>query len=118
MIAGPRDYPPLDVEQEWRKLCSALQELEEAGLVILERLQPATLSALQRRLRQGACHILHFVGHGAFDEATQDGVCCLKMSRDGPRGQRSRPGRPPARPSEPAPGHAELLRGGRTSRLD
>ena len=78
MIAGPRDYPPLDVEQEWRKLRSALQELEEAGLVILERLQPATLSALQRRLRQGACHILHFVGHGAFDEATQDGVLLLE----------------------------------------
>ena len=78
MIAGPRDYPPLDVEQEWRKLHSALQELEEAGLVILERLQPATLSALQRRLRQGACHILHFVGHGAFDEAAQDGVLLLE----------------------------------------
>ena len=78
MIAGPRDYPPLDVEQEWRKLRSALQELEEAGLVILERLQPATLSALQRRLRQGACHILHFVGHGAFDEAAQDGVLLLE----------------------------------------
>ena len=78
MIAGPRDYPPLDVEQEWRKLRSALRELEEAGLVILERLQPATLSALQRRLRQGACHILHFVGHGAFDETAQDGVLLLE----------------------------------------
>ena len=43
MIAGPHDYPPLDVEQEWRKLRSALKELEEAGLVIVERLQPATL---------------------------------------------------------------------------
>ena len=78
MIAGPRDYPPLDVEQEWGKLHSALQALEEAGLVILERLQPATLGALQRRLRQGACHILHFVGHGAFDEAAQDGVLLLE----------------------------------------
>ena len=57
---------------------SALRELEEAGLVILERLQPATLSALQRRLRQGACHILHFVGHGAFDETAQDGVLLLE----------------------------------------
>ena len=78
MIAGPRDYPPLDVEKEWRILHSALQELEEAGLVILERLQPATLGALQRRLRQGACHILHFVGHGAFDETAQDGVLLLE----------------------------------------
>ena len=25
MIAGPRDYPPLDVEQEWRKLRSSAQ---------------------------------------------------------------------------------------------
>jgi hypothetical protein len=78
MIASPRDYPPLDVKQEWRKLHSALQELEDAGLVIVERLQPATLSALQRRLRQGPCHILHFVGHGGFDEAAQDGVLLLE----------------------------------------
>ena len=78
VIAGPRDYPTLDVEEEWRKLRSALQELEEAGLVILERLQPATLSALQRRLRQEPCHILHFVGHGGFDETAQDGILLLE----------------------------------------
>ena len=46
--------------------------------MIVERLQPATLNALQRRLRQEACHILHFVGHGAFDETAQDGVLLLE----------------------------------------
>ncbi len=78
MIASPRDYPALDVEREWEKLRGALKELEEAGLVALERLQPPTLNALQRRLRAGPCHILHFIGHGAFDESTQDGVLLLE----------------------------------------
>ncbi len=78
MIASPRDAPPLDVELEWNKLHSALQALEDQGLVVLERLEPPTLATLQRRLRISACHILHFVGHGAFDEATQDGLLLLE----------------------------------------
>jgi hypothetical protein len=78
MIASPRDYPALDVEQEWTKLRSALHDLENAGLVVLERLEPPSLSTLQRRLRAGPCHILHFVGHGVFDETTQDGVLLLE----------------------------------------
>ena len=86
MIAGPRDYPPLDVEQEWGRLHGALQELEEAGLVILERLQPATLGQrCSGACAQGACHILHFVGHGAFDDRRETACCCLKTSRDSGR---------------------------------
>jgi hypothetical protein len=50
MIASPRDFPTLDVEQEWDKLRGALRELGEAGLVSLERLEPLTLSALRRGL--------------------------------------------------------------------
>ena len=50
VIASPRDFPALDVEQEWHKLRAALKDLEDAGLVSVERLEPPTLSALQRRL--------------------------------------------------------------------
>jgi CHAT domain-containing protein len=78
MIASPNDYPPLDVEREWAKLNEALGDLEQRGLLALERLKPATLAALQRHLRQGEYHIFHFVGHGAFDERSQDGVLLLE----------------------------------------
>lgn len=78
MISSPTDYPALDVEQEWRNLQEALQDVQAAGLVVAERLEAATLSQLQRYLRHGEFHIFHFIGHGRFDEATQDGMLLLE----------------------------------------
>lgn len=80
MISSPKDYPSLEVEREWARLKEAVGDLEERGLVMMERLPQAetTLAGLQRRLRQGAYHIFHFVGHGAFDERAQDGVLLLE----------------------------------------
>jgi CHAT domain len=78
MIASPSDYPPLDVEREWSKLRAALSKLEQRGLVTLERLEQATLPALQQRLRQEAFHIFHFIGHGGFDQRSQDGLLILE----------------------------------------
>jgi len=78
MIASPNDYPALDVEKEWTKLKEAVADLEERGLLVVERLESATLVALQRQLRRGEYHIFHFVGHGAFDEQSQDGLLLLE----------------------------------------
>jgi hypothetical protein len=78
MIASPSDYPPLDVKREWTKLKEALGDLEERGLVTLDRLETATLATLQQQLRRGEYHIFHFIGHGAFDERAQDGVLLLE----------------------------------------
>jgi WD40 repeat protein len=74
MISSPRDYAPLNVEREWQKMRAALDDLERRGLVLVERLEQATLAALRRQLRQRDYHILQFVGHGGFNEASQDGV--------------------------------------------
>jgi len=74
MIAGPSDYPPLDVDQEKAKLEAALRHLEQHGLIKLEWLEKATLSALQQRLRKEPVHLFHFVGHGGWDEQAHDGV--------------------------------------------
>jgi len=78
MIASPNDHPALDVEQEWEKLNQALALLQRRGLVALHRLEEATLSRLQRHLRQDQYHIFHFIGHGAFDEQSRDGVLLLE----------------------------------------
>ncbi len=78
MISSPPGYPPLDVEREWAKVSDALADVRALGLVVAERLETATLTALQRKLRRGAYHIFHFIGHGAFDEAAQDGVLLLE----------------------------------------
>jgi len=78
MISSPLNHPQLDVEQEWEKLQQALVELERHGIVELERLPEASLTALQRRLRQKQFHIFHFIGHGSFDKQTQDGTLILE----------------------------------------
>lgn len=78
MIASPDDYEKLDATQEWDRLHQTLGDLTQRGLVALEALEDATLPALQRQLRRGAYHIFHFIGHGGFDEAAQDGALLLE----------------------------------------
>lgn len=78
MIANPKDYPALDVENEWLNLKKAVGDLEERGLLILERLETATPVALQYRLRRDDFHVFHFIGHGGFDEGAQDGLLMLE----------------------------------------
>jgi hypothetical protein len=77
MISSPTDYPGLDVESEWSRLSTALARLVESGQIGLKRLAEASLSVLQRELRSGQYHVLHFIGHGGFDRESQDGVLVL-----------------------------------------
>jgi hypothetical protein len=86
MISSPTDYPPLDVEAEWRRLNEALGDLITAGTLSLERMEEATLAALQRCLRRSRYHIFHFIGHGEFDQTLQEGV--LLLEREQQRGHR------------------------------
>jgi CHAT domain/WD domain, G-beta repeat len=87
MISSPRDagFAELDVEQEWTRLHGVLSGLEQAGMVQLERLETATLSALRQRLRRDDWHVLHFIGHGGFDPHAQDGVLVLEDQAGGSR---------------------------------
>ncbi len=78
MIASPRDYMPLDVEHEWQVLKQAVAALERRGLLIVERLDKATLTALQKQLQRADYHIFHFIGHGGYDAQAEDGVLLLE----------------------------------------
>src|SRR5256714_819996 len=74
MIASPRNLKRLDTEGEWARLQESLGDLLSAGQLVLERLPAATLDALRLRARGAPFHVFHFIGHGGFDEAAQDGV--------------------------------------------
>jgi formylglycine-generating enzyme required for sulfatase activity len=87
VISNPSDIAPLDVEQEWQRLVDALSPLVQRRLIALERLEAATLPALQARLRRGPVHLLHFVGHGFFDAAANEGG--LVFEDDSGRGERA-----------------------------
>ncbi len=78
MISSPSDFPALDVEKEFETLVNGLGDLEQRGLVKLERLEQATLATLQRQLRKDDYHIFHFIGHGGYDEKNEDGVLMLE----------------------------------------
>ena len=78
MLSSPNDYPALDVEAEWTKLTEAVADLSASGQIAVERLDDATLGALQRCLRRSSYHIFHFIGHGEFDQTMQEGVLLLE----------------------------------------
>jgi hypothetical protein len=72
VISSPTDYRKLDVKREWKTVKDALADLEQNGLVVLERLDTPLdtpqLAALPRALRRGGFRILHFIGHGEFHD--------------------------------------------------
>ncbi len=74
LISSPDDHRQLDVEGEWTKLQAAVSSLQQRGRIELEMVRPATLDALRGKLRTGEYHVMHFIGHGGFDEQQQDGV--------------------------------------------
>lgn len=78
MISSPSDYPTLDVDAEWARLDEGLGPLVDRGMMEIHRLEKATLQELQRALRRDDFHLFHFIGHGGFDEAADDGVLLLE----------------------------------------
>jgi ABC-type branched-subunit amino acid transport system substrate-binding protein/tetratricopeptide (TPR) repeat protein len=75
VISDPSGVIPLDVEHEWDLLRNhALRDLIDRGRVILDRLEPPTLGALHAALRANDYHVLHFVGHGAYDTDRGEGI--------------------------------------------
>lgn len=85
VLASPQDLPALDIEREWQAIQDALAGLVTDGKVVLERLARPTLDALQQRLLGEPVHILHFIGHGVFDEASQAGCLAFEDARGRPQ---------------------------------
>ncbi len=73
VISSPADLPALEVEAEKEKMSQALADLTKAGLVGIDWLETATVPELQKALRRSQYHVLHFIGHGDFDEAAPKG---------------------------------------------
>ncbi|MCB0032692.1 MAG: SUMF1/EgtB/PvdO family nonheme iron enzyme [Anaerolineales bacterium] len=74
MVVNPKNYPhQLDVAKEKQRVEEAVKDLQAAGLVELQWLEGQTWRDLQRELRRGPWHVFHFIGHGAFDTARDEG---------------------------------------------
>lgn len=79
VIASPSDVPPLDTQAEKERINASLQPLTSQGLVDVTFIEgPDTWERLMDALLPNQTHILHFIGHGAFDEKNREGVLLME----------------------------------------
>lgn len=79
VIASPSDEVPLDTTAEKDRITEALQPLAKKGLVDVTFIEgPDTWERLIDALLPNQTHILHFIGHGAFDEKQSEGVLIME----------------------------------------
>lgn len=86
IIPCPADAPPFDAAGAWHDVEQALKPLDAQGLVAVERLTPPTENALKRRLAEGRCHVLHFIGHVTWRQAAHYGTLIFESSTGAARG--------------------------------
>ena len=77
VVSSPRGLAPLDVAAEKEHLDEALAQHVRSGRVRLEWVENATWEELHERLLEHPWHVLHFIGHGSFDDAADEGVIAL-----------------------------------------
>lgn len=79
------DGGTLDLAAERSRIEAVLGPLLADGRVELEQLDPPTLNGLTERLRDRGkpVHVLHFLGHGDFDEATGQSYLLLQDPKGG-----------------------------------
>ncbi|HRW09763.1 MAG TPA: CHAT domain-containing protein [Caldilineaceae bacterium] len=78
IIATPAGYPAVQKEAIWHDILDSVDHLAIDGRLRLEQLRKPTLLDLQRRLREGQYHLLHFVTYASHDPFTNDGVLVLE----------------------------------------
>ncbi len=74
MVSAPSDLEELDVTQEQARIERALEHRLERGDVELKWVENGTWRALMEALDRGPWHVFHFIGHGAFDPQTGEGL--------------------------------------------
>lgn len=75
--AEPADQDPIDVEAELAQIIQAMDYLQHVGKVEIEVLDHATVRSLQAMSRR-PFHVLHYIGHGAYDDRARTGMLVLE----------------------------------------
>jgi CHAT domain/Bacterial regulatory proteins, luxR family len=77
MVARPGDQHALDAGEERQRLQTALTDLQRERQVELEWVAGQTYRDLEDALDDGPWHVFHFIGHGGYDRAADEGVLAL-----------------------------------------
>ena len=89
--AQPVGFGRLSIEQEVAVIRRGFEPLIEAGLVKIETLPRATPSMIHNHLASDNYQVVHFIGHGEFNEERKEG-CLIFVNENGseyPLGERS-----------------------------
>lgn len=77
MVSRPGDQHAMDTGEEQQRLQTALADLQSEGLVELGWVAGHTYRDLEDALDGGPWHVFHFIGHGGYDRAADEGVLAL-----------------------------------------
>jgi hypothetical protein len=80
--AQPVGFGRLSIEQEVTVIRRGFEPLIDAGLVEIDTLARATPSMIHNRLATGNYQVVHFIGHGVFDEDRGEG-CLIFVNENG-----------------------------------
>jgi len=81
--SSPKDLEPLDLKAEWRALW---KKLEPRPDIFVDTLLHPSLEGVQKKLLDEPWHVLHFMGHGGFDQESGQG----RLNFEGPSGDAER----------------------------
>ena len=89
--AQPVGFGRLSIDQEVAVIRRGFDPLVEAGLVEIDTLARATPSMIHDRLKTGGYQVVHFIGHGVFDEQSGEGrlIFVNENGSEYPLGERS-----------------------------
>ncbi|MBI4720010.1 MAG: CHAT domain-containing protein [Chitinivibrionia bacterium] len=82
-VSMPRDQAELDYKKEVKELRTALAPLVESRRLYIDVLEHTSMRSLRNQLRRTRYHILHYIGHGDYDEASDTGTLILEKDRTG-----------------------------------
>lgn len=81
--AQPVGFGRLSVDQEAQVILRGFQSLIDAGLVEVKVIPRITPNELHMALTPGDYHVVHFIGHGVFDEERGEGCLVFENERGG-----------------------------------
>lgn len=81
--AQPVGFGRLSVEQEVNVIRRGFEPLAKAGLAEVDVLARATPGAIHERLSTGRYAVVHFIGHGVFNEDTGEGALLFENEGGG-----------------------------------
>ncbi|HEV8324943.1 MAG TPA: CHAT domain-containing protein [Myxococcota bacterium] len=83
MCASPRGLAPLDVQREVERTKTATRALCERGLIEMKWVEGTTWRHLKDEAQTAQFNVFHFVGHGGFDAARDEGFVVLEDESGG-----------------------------------